>query len=478
MLLSSIIDVINPHEIQSYNKDKNIRYITANSKLIKKNSIYITDFTKNIKKAFIHQAIINGTIAILTNKRINNLKIPQFIVENLSSSVDLVLNFIKPFPPHNMIGITGTNGKTSVVWLVSSILKSSGLNVKSLGTLGYYINQKKISETILTTPEKEELHQLSHSSSSEKVEFVFEVSSHGISKNRIKNLPINIAAITNITQDHLDYHKTFINYRNAKFKFFLKYLLKRGIAIVNDNINGINDLKQKLKKRNVSIITYGKKTSNINCFYAKNICKIKVFSKIYPIKFYVTNNFEFENLACSVCCCLALGLKIKEIINSITKISKPEGRMQLVNSLRNGAKIFVDFAHTPDALKNILDSSDYYKKPNLVFGCGGDRDKGKRTIMGKIANKYANKVYITDDNPRNENSGFIRKTIHSHCPRAINIGNRRLAIKAAIENLNSNEVLIISGKGHEKKQIIKNTAINFDDVKVANHYIKKKNLKI
>ena len=193
----------------------------------------------------------------------------------------------------------------------------SGLNVKSLGTLGYYINQKKISETILTTPEKEELHQLSHSSSSEKVEFVFEVSSHGISKNRIKNLPINIAAITNITQDHLDYHKTFINYKNAKFKIFLKYLLKRGIAIVNDNINGINDLKQKLNKRNVNIITYGKNTSNINCLYVKNICKIKVLSKIYPIKFYVTNNFELEIIEkhcvfkhltkCTCTCARALG---------------------------------------------------------------------------------------------------------------------------------------------------------------------------
>ena len=159
-------------------------------------------------------------------------------------------------------------------------------------------------------------------------------------------------------------------------------------------------------------------------------------------------------------------------------MSKPEGRMQLVNFLYNGAKIFVDYAHTPDALKNVLVSNYYdFKKPNLVFGCGGDRDKTKRAKMGKIAHQYANKIYITDDNPRNENPDIIRQTIYSHCSKAFNISDRRLAIKTAIENLNPKEILIIAGKGNEKKQIIENISINFDDVKIANYYIKKRNLK-
>ena len=149
--------------------------------------------------------------------------------------------------------------------------------------------------------------------------------------------------------------------------------------------------------------------------------------------------------------------------------------MQLVNSLYNQASIFVDYAHTPDALKNILAGNS--NKPNLVFGCGGDRDKSKRVEMGKIANKYANKIYITDDNPRNENPDIIRKTIHLNCPRAFNIGNRRHAIKIAIDNLHSKETLIIAGKGHEKKQVIKHAIINCDDVKIANYYIKKRNFK-
>ena len=478
MLLSNVIDVINPKEIRSFKKNQIVEYITANSKLIKKNSIYVANFSKKIKKIFIHEAIKKGAVAILTNKRIKDLTVPHFIVKNLPLAIDLILHSLKSFPPHNMIGITGTNGKTSVVWIVSSILKSSGLDVKSLGTLGYYKNLKKVSESFLTTPEREELHQLSYSSLSKKTEFIFEVSSHGISKNRIKNLPINIAAITNITQDHLDYHKTFINYRNTKFKLFLKFLSKHAIAIINDNIEGIDYLKQKLKKRNVKIITYGKNKSDVNCLHFKKITKLKIYSKSYPIKFFATTDFEFENLACSICCCLAVGLKTNKIIGSISKIYKAEGRMQLVNPLYNRAKVFVDYAHTPDALKNILVGKFYtYTKPNLVFGCGGNRDKSKRAKMGQIANKYANKIYITDDNPRNENPDYIRQAIHSHCSKAFNIGDRRLAIKTAIENLNPKETLIIAGKGHEKKQIIKNTIINFDDVKIANYYIKKKNLK-
>ena len=476
MLLSNIIDLICPKKIKFYEKNKNVEYITANSKLIKKNSIYIADFKKKIKNIYIKEAINNGAVAILTNKTISNLKAPQLIVENLLIATNLILHALKPFPPNNIIGITGTNGKTSVVWLVSSILKLSKLNVKSLGTLGYYENLKKINNVLLTTPEKEELYQMSYSSSPKKSEFIFEASSHGISKKRINHLPVNIAAITNISQDHLDYHKTFKNYKKTKFKIFLKNLSKQGTAILNDNIEGISYIKNKLKKSNVKIITYGTNKSDINCISLKNRIKIKIYSSFHSIKFYSTTNFEIENLLCSICCCLAAGITIKQIISSISKITPVEGRMQLVNRLYNKAKVIVDYAHTPDALKNVL-VSNYYnlKKPNLVFGCGGNRDRKKRVIMGRIACKYANNVYITDDNPRNENPDNIRKSIHSGCKRSFIIGNRRVAIQRAIENLNSKEILIIAGKGHEKKQIIKNIINNFDDVKVANYYINKRN---
>ena len=175
MLLSKIIGSINPKEIIFFKKDSNIPYITANSKLVKKNSIYVIDFNKNLKKEFLHEAIKNGALAILTNKKIYNCKITQILVTNLSFSVKLILSLLKPFPPVNIIGITGTNGKTSVVWIASNILKSSGFNVKSLGTLGYYENIKKKYNSSLTTPEKEELHQFLYSSKYNKYEAVLEM---------------------------------------------------------------------------------------------------------------------------------------------------------------------------------------------------------------------------------------------------------------------------------------------------------------
>ena len=183
-----------------------------------------------------------------------------------------------------------------------------------------------------------------------------------------------------------------------------------------------------------------------------------------------------DNLSCAVGCCISIGIKNKEIINSIAKINKPRGRLQEIGKLKDGSKVIVDYAHTPDALKNILFATTINKiKPNLLFGCGGNRDKSKRKIMGLIANKFAAKVYVTDDNPRNENPFKIRQSILSKCSKAVEIPDRSIAIQKAINELNNGEILIIAGKGHEEKQIIKNKIVNFNDAKIAKFYIKQRN---
>ena len=464
MLLS---DIISAKQINLFKKKQKIKYITSNSKLVKNNSIFVTDFKKEIKEKYIKEAIKKGVVLILTNKRIKNIQTPQLIKTNLDKKVDEILNKLAPNPPKKVIAITGTNGKTSVVWLISNILKLLKQNIKSLGTLGYFDNLKKLNDSFLTTPEKEEIHQFSFTKLKNNKIFIFEASSHGISKNRIKNLPINIAAITNVTQDHLDYHKTFKQYKNTKFQLFLKYLNKDGTAILNDNIEGINLLKEKLKKKKIKFITYGKNKSNVNCSINNKKTIIKINSKIYLTNYKTTYNFELENLSCAISCLLPVGFEIKEIIKFLEKIKTPKGRVQLVKKIENGAKIFVDYAHTPDALKNILCNEKNNIKPSIVFGCGGNRDKSKRSEMGKIANKYANKVYITDDNPRNENPKLIRNQIHKHCSRAYNIGNRSEAIEFAIKDIDPKDILIIAGKGHENKQIVKKKNIFFDDYIIA-----------
>ena len=478
MLLSDIPTHINCKKIYNIKKkDNSFNFLTTNSKYIKKNSVLVINKKNNFKKKYIDESVKNGAIGIITNYYFKNVRLPQFLVDNISASIKDLLLAIKKIPPNNIIGVTGTNGKTSVVWNFSNIALLSKKNIKSYGTLGYYKNLKKIENSILTTPEFEILHQKAYMGTNKnKYEFIFEVSSHAISKRRIKNFPINIAALTNISQDHLDFHKTLTNYKKTKFKLFLEHLENSGIAILNNNIVGIDSLKKKLTQKKIRIITYGTKKSDIHIFNQKHKLYLKIYDNIYNLRLLNYKNFELENLSCSIGCCIGIGLKNKDILKSLPKIKKAKGRLQEVGIINNGSKVIVDYAHTPAALKNILIVTTSNKsKPNLLFGCGGNRDKSKRKKMGLIANKYAGKIYITDDNPRNENPDKIRKSILSKCSRGIEIPNRLKAIRRAIDELNPGKTLIIAGKGHENKQIIKNKIINFDDVKIAKYYLDLRN---
>ena len=459
----------NVKDIKIYNltKDLDINFISSNSKIVKKNSLFIADFNKKIKKSFIKEAIKKGAIAIFSNKFLKNIKFPQFVSNNIK--MESILYSLKPYSPGNIIGVTGTNGKTSVLSMVSTIVKYSGIDVNSLGTLGYYKNLKKIENTLLTTPDYQTIYQYAFSSKAQNNSlFIFEISSHGIAQKRINDFPINVAAITNVSHDHLDYHKTFQNYKRIKFKLFTKHLLENGIAILNENIKNIKSLKKSISLKKIKIITYGKKESDINTFIKNKKVYVRVYRKKYLINYNPISKFELENLSCSICCCLSVGISISKIVPIISKIKRPIGRMELVDTLKNGSKVFVDYAHTPDALQNILTANIIKdQKIDLVFGCGGSRDKSKRKKMGRIANNFANKIYVTDDNPREEDPSNIRKTILSSCRRAKEIPNRKIAIKEAIQSLEQNSILIIAGKGHEKKQIYSNRELNCDDVKVA-----------
>ena len=479
MLLSEIPKYINCKKIyNNKKKDISFNFISTNSKYIKKKSILIVDNKNKFKEDYIYEAINKGAVALITNNYFSKIKIPQYLVKNNKTNLKILLQVLKKNPPKNIIGITGTNGKTSVVWNISSIAKALGRNVKSYGTLGYYKNLKKIENSYLTTPEYEILYQKMYTSmQNNKYDFVFEVSSHALSKKRIGDIKINIAALTNISHEHLDFHKTIDNYRNTKFKLFFRHLAKNGIAVLNDKIDKINNLKKKLNKKNITIYTYGKKNSDIYIMKENKKTYLKVFNKKYNINLKKYNNFELENLLCSIACSLALGIKKNNIIKIISKLKKPEGRFQEIGRLNNDSRVIVDYAHTPEALQNILIASNLEgKKPNVLFGCGGNRDKNKRKKMGHIANMYASKVYVTDDNPRNENPSLIRKSIIAGCPSAIEIVNRRQAIYKAIDDLEKKSTLVIAGKGHEKVQIIKNKTKRFDDAQIALEYLKKKKL--
>ncbi len=474
MLLTEIPNFIKCKKI--YNLKKiSFNKVYSNSTHVSKSSVFIIEKKTKLKKKYIKEAIKKGAIAIISNEFNRNISITQFVVVNINQSLLNILQKIRSNKPLNTIAITGTNGKTSVVWYISQILYYNNILVKSYGTLGYYINFKKRYNSQLTTPDYTILHQTAYSAKKNLYNYVFEASSHALSQNRIRDLKVDTAALTNISRDHLDYHKDFKKYKEAKLKLFYNHLKEAGHAILNDKICGIEIVKNQLRKK-VKIITYGKPKSDINITKSKKYVVIKIFKKKYLININLNSSIEFENLACAIACSLSIDVKIKKILTILKKIINPPGRLQKVLNDNKNFEVYIDYAHTPEALKEALISKTYNnKKPNLVFGCGGDRDKGKRKKMGRIAKLYANKIYITDDNPRFEDSSKIRKSILKYCKNdAIEIPKRKKAIIRAIHDLNKNEILIIAGKGHEDFQVIRDISYPLDDYKLASKELRKK----
>ena len=277
MLLTEIPNYIKCKKICNL---KNISFnkVYTNSNYVTKASIFILEKKTRLRKKYIKEAIKKGAIAIISNEFIRNISITQFVVVNINQSLLNILKKIRSNKPLNTIAITGTNGKTSVVWYISQILNYINIPVKSYGTLGYYVNLKKKYNSQLTTPDFSTLYQTAYSSKKNLYNYVFEASSHALSQNRIKDLKVDTAALTNISRDHLDYHKNFKDYKEAKLKLFLKHLNKSGYAILNDKIKGIEIIKNRLRKK-FKIITYGLPNSDIHIMKRKKYTVIKIFKK-------------------------------------------------------------------------------------------------------------------------------------------------------------------------------------------------------
>ncbi|MCV3769442.1 MAG: UDP-N-acetylmuramyl-tripeptide synthetase, partial [Wolbachia pipientis] len=296
-------------------------------------------------------------------------------------------------------------------------------------------------------------------------------SSHGIDQYRIHGLELASAAFTNFSQVHLDYHQDISRYLNAKKKLFYEVLPKEKTVILNANINEYYILLEIAKKRGNKIITYGKKNSNITLI--KQIptsngqyLTIRVGNQVYDTFFPVLGQFQAYNLMCAIGITIASGLDDKKIC--IDKLVSPPGRMEKVLPF-----IFVDYAHTSNALKQVLLSLKWHfnKKITLVFGCGGNRDQAKRAEMGKIAQMHAEKIIITNDNPRDENPTEIRRNILLYCPNALEIADRKEAIEKGIDiSYNEDMILLVAGKGHEKFQIINSQILEFSDVETIRKY--------
>ena len=480
MLLGNLLKFTN----KKYRKIR-VNSISFDSRKIKKKDVFFAikgNQTSGIK--FINDAISKGASVIVSNKKTKykNLKIPFLLVKDVRKSLaEASSNFYRK-KPSNIIAVTGTNGKSSVADFFYQILSLNKISVASIGTLGIFSSKynKKIN---LTSMDPLSLHKNLQILAKNKINHVIlEASSHGLDQKRLDNLNIKIGIFTNLSHDHLDYHKNMKSYFNSKMHLFRNLLHKDSKIITDEENKEFKIIKNISNRKKIKKITIGSNTGNIKILYNKykgnkQIVKVSVNSKIFLLKIPLIGYFQVKNLLMAILAASSCGLNQDKIFNQISKIKPVAGRLECVAYLNNNSNIIVDFAHTPDALEQSLVAlkKQFKKEIIIVFGCGGERDKKKRLIMGKIAKKYCRKIFVTDDNPRNEDPKKIRNMIMKGCKKlAINIGNRKQAIKTAIKDLGSNEILLVAGKGHEKTQDYGNKIINFSDKKAIMEIIKKR----
>ena len=441
-------------------------------------------------RAFINDAMERGAIAVLapegTNPELTNNKVPLITDVNPRRRYSMVAAQFYKTQPRFVVAITGTNGKTSVAGFVRQILARLGHKSASAGTLGvetsgFGLNSEPVlnSKFNLTTPDAVDLHQCLSELEGLGINYLaLEASSHGLDQCRLDGIKISGAAFTNLSRDHLDYHLNVEAYLKAKLRLFSELVIDGGVAVINADDNYANSFCNAAQARGFQLLSYGKKGHDIRLIKLKTEhdgqrIKIEVLGTEYNLKLPLIGEFQVFNVMCALGLVIQLGENVKDAVFQLSSLDGISGRMEHVVSHPNGAAVFVDYAHTPDALKNTLNALRSHTKAHLhvVFGCGGDRDSGKRSKMGEVASRLADRVIVTDDNPRSEDPALIRSAVLNACPKALEIGNRRLAILKAIEELEAGDTLVLAGKGHETGQISGNEMQPFDDRETARKII-------
>jgi UDP-N-acetylmuramoyl-L-alanyl-D-glutamate--2,6-diaminopimelate ligase len=462
----------------------NIAEIKYDSRKIKKGDMFVAiKGFKDDGHIYIDSAIQSGAIAIVVQEDcydINNIPDNITVIsckETRKILAIMACNFYgHPSREFKLVGVTGTKGKTTTAFMIKSILEQAGKKVGLIGTIANMIGEKQI-ESERTTPESLDLQRLFKQMVEEKVEIVvMEVSSHSLALDRVYGCTFDIGIFTNLTQDHLDFHETFDNYFEAKAKLFK--ICKEGFINSDDMYS-----KRLIEVATCPITTFG--IDNNPGVSARDIIitnsysdfKLPFNKMLQRIKIGIPGRFTVYNALGAICATIRLGCSVENVVEGLEKVKVP-GRSEMVPNARN-LTIMVDYAHSPDSLENILKAVKTYTKGKVicVFGCGGDRDKTKRPIMGEISGKLAAYTVITSDNPRSEDPKEITKEIEEGIKKTKGkykvIVNRKKAIEHALRLAQKNDLVLIAGKGHENYQILKTGKIHFDDREVVAEVLKR-----
>ena len=430
--------------------------------------------------AFVDSAVAAGAVAVLGDPRLRDrrLGVPILVAEDPRAALARIAGRFFGAQPATVVGVTGTSGKTSVVNFTRQLWERLGRRAASLGTLGLLAPGFE-RPGALTTPDPIELHRdLAALVRTGITHLAMEVSSHALDQRRVDGVRFAAAAFTNLSRDHLDYHGTIEAYRAAKLRLFEELLPPGSVAVVDaDTVEG-RRVAAIARARGLALVDYGRDAVRLRLRSLTPLpsglrLELRLDGRPHTVETRLIGAFQARNLLTALGLVVATGAPPEDAAAHLGALQGAPGRMQHVADLPSGAAIYVDYAHKPEALRQALEALRPHcrGKLHLVFGCGGDRDRGKRPEMGAIAARLADVVIVTDDNPRHEDPAAIRRAILDACPTALEIGDRRAAIAAAIERLRPGDLLLIAGKGHETYQIVGEEVLPFDDAAVVRELV-------
>jgi UDP-N-acetylmuramoyl-L-alanyl-D-glutamate--2,6-diaminopimelate ligase len=462
--------------------DRNVESIAYDSRRVQRNGLFVAlPGEKTDGHQFVGQAIERGAAVIVSEREEKHPRVTSLIVDDARGALaDLAATFYGfPATKLKMAAVTGTNGKTTTTFLIKRICEKAGLRCGLIGTVRYEIGERVL-PAIRTTPESLDLQELlAQIANAGCKAAAMEVSSHALAQERTRGLEWDVAVFTNLTQDHLDFHGTMENYFEAKAKLFKQLAQqtkkKKPVAIINiDDRYGMR-LLDKID-RNISVITFGMgaqadfRASNYRTEFGGTSYQLDARGKSYLVRVPLIGRFNVANSLAALAAANALGLSLREAVLSLGKSPQVPGRLEAVPAKRQ-FQVFVDYAHTPDALLNVLKTLRELEPRRLivVFGCGGDRDRQKRPLMGEVVDRHADFAVITSDNPRKEDPNAIIAEVEKgfRSNRYERISDRTEAIRRAVAMAQPRDIVLIAGKGHENYQEFADHTVPFDDMQVA-----------
>jgi len=445
--------------------------IACDSRAVTRGAVFFAvPGTKADGLSFAPAAISNGAMAVVAERApAQDLGVPVIVVDDVRAALSRAAAVFYPLQPQVIAAVTGTSGKTSVASFVRQIWAQLGKSAAALGTTGL-VGPDGATSASLTTPDPITLHRtLDEVARAGVTHLAMEASSHGLDQHRLDGVRLTTAGFTNLSRDHLDYHRDLDDYFAAKMRLFRDLLQPGQVAVVDADGDFSQRVIEICRKRGLKLMTTGRKGADLTLIKQEarpdaTQITITVQGRNFDVHLPLAGDFMVANALVAAGMCMAAGSECDAVVQALAHLKGAPGRLEKVGE-RKGAPIFVDYAHKPDALEKVLAVLRPLVSGKLVvvFGCGGDRDAGKRPIMGEIAARLADVVIITDDNPRSEDPARIRAEIIAAAPQAREIADRAEAIRAAVQLLDTGDVLLVAGKGHETGQIFADRTVPFSD---------------